>query len=92
MLASASQPLEDGSQPPPVDIDALYLQAADGEKKRRIYGLGSKSAFHPSSLQSTGNLYESSRVKKMVEYLLAEKQAEMVRKLADIDQTKQLLD
>ena len=39
-MSYASQPLDDGSQPPPVDIDTLYFEAAGGEKKRRVYGLG----------------------------------------------------
>ena len=42
MVASTSQSLEDDSEPPPVDIDALYFQAAGGKKKRCIYGLESK--------------------------------------------------
>ena len=38
MVAFASQSLEDDSELPLVDIDALYFQAASA-KKRRIYGL-----------------------------------------------------
>ena len=39
-MSYASQPLDDGSQPPPVDIDTLYFEVAVGEKRRRVYGLG----------------------------------------------------
>ena len=40
-MSSASQALDDGSQLPPVDIDTLYFEAAGGEKRKRVYGLGS---------------------------------------------------
>ena len=42
-MSSASQALDDGSQPPPVEIDTLYFEAAGGEKRRRVYGLGSRA-------------------------------------------------
>ena len=59
-MSSASQPLEDGSQPPQVDIDTLYFEAASGEKRRRVYGLGSRAAsIYPSSYQSTGSSHLS---------------------------------
>ena len=49
-MSFASQPLNDGSQHPPVDIDTLYFEAASGEKRRRVYGLGSRAAsIYPSS-------------------------------------------
>lgn len=86
LVASASQSLEDGSEPPPVDIDTLYFEAVGGEKKRRIYGLGSESAFHPSSLLSTGNSNEY-QVRQIVENLTA-KQAELDQKLAAVNETK----
>ena len=43
-MSNASQPLDDGSEPPTVDINALYFEAAGGEKRRRVYGLGSRAA------------------------------------------------
>ena len=43
-MSSASQPLDDGSQPSLVDIDTLYFEAAGGEKRRCVYGLGSRAA------------------------------------------------
>ena len=55
-MSSASQPLDDGSQPPPVDIDTLYFEVVGREKRRRVYGLGSRAAsIYPSSCQSTGS-------------------------------------
>ena len=69
-MSSASQPLDDGSQPPPVDIDTLYFEAADGEKRRHVYGLGSRAAsIYPSSCQSTGSSHSSAsaaRVREIV--------------------------
>ena len=54
-MSFASQPLDDGSQPLLVDIDTFYFEAIGGEKKRRVYGLGSRAAsIYPSSCQSTG--------------------------------------
>ena len=50
LLSSASQPLDDGSQPSPVDIDTFYFEATGGEKRRHVYGLGSRAAsIYPSS-------------------------------------------
>ena len=48
-MSSASQPLDDGSKPPPVDIDTLYFEVVGGEKRRRVYGLGSRAASIYSS-------------------------------------------
>ena len=49
-MSSASQSLDDGSQPPPVDINTLYFEAVGGKKRRRVYGLGSRAAsIYPSS-------------------------------------------
>ena len=62
-MSSASQPLDDGSQPPPVDIYTLYFEAAGGEKMRRVYGFGSRVAsIYPSSCQSIGSSHSSSSV------------------------------
>ncbi|XP_039135805.1 uncharacterized protein LOC120273240 [Dioscorea cayenensis subsp. rotundata] len=41
MVETASQTLSDGSQSSPLDMDAIYLEAFGGEKKKRVYGLGS---------------------------------------------------
>ena len=59
-MSFASQPLDDGSQPPLVDIDTLYFEAVGGEKRRRVYGLGSRAAsIYPSSCQSTRSSHSS---------------------------------
>ena len=80
-MSSASQPLDDGSQPPPVDIDTLYFEVVGGEKRRRVYGLGSRAAsIYPSSCQSTGSSHSSAsiaRVREIVQQELADKTAEM---------------
>ena len=48
MVASASQSEEDSTEPVEVNMSQLYLQAVGGEKKRRVYSLGSQaSAFYP---------------------------------------------
>ena len=69
-MSSASQPLNDGSQPTPVDIDTLYFEATGGEKRRRVYDLGSRAAsIYPSSCQSTGSSHSSTsaaRVREIV--------------------------
>ena len=41
------------SQPSPPNMDAIYLEASGGEKKRRVYGLGSQaSSLYPESYSS----------------------------------------
>ena len=63
LVSSASQPLNDGSQPPPVDKDTLYFEVAGGEKRRRVYGLSSRAAsIYPSPCQSTGSSHSSAFV------------------------------
>ena len=70
LVSSVSQLLDDGSQSPPVDINTLYLEAAGGDKRRRVYGLGSRAAsIYPSSCQSTGSSHSSAfaaRVREIV--------------------------
>ena len=54
MVASASQSEEDSTEPVEVNMSQLYLQAVGGEKKRRVYGLGSQaSAFYPETFRSS---------------------------------------
>ena len=88
LVSSASQPLDDGSQPPQVDIDTLYFEAVGGEKKRRVYGLGSRAAsIYLSSYQSTGSSHSSAsiaRVREIVQQELADKKAEMDRAMAEL--------
>ncbi|KAJ0969822.1 hypothetical protein J5N97_022699 [Dioscorea zingiberensis] len=46
----ASQTQEGGGEPPVVDKVALFYEAAGGEKKHRVYEIGSqKSVFYPQS-------------------------------------------
>ncbi|XP_039138726.1 uncharacterized protein LOC120276048 [Dioscorea cayenensis subsp. rotundata] len=53
MVETVSQPLSDGSQPSPPNMDAICLEASGGEKKRRVYGLGSQpSSLYPNSFCS----------------------------------------
>ena len=87
-MSSASQPLDDGSQPPSVDIDTLYFEAVSGEKRRRVYGLGSRAAsIYPSSCQSTGSSHSSAsaaRVREIVQQELADKKTKMDRAIAEL--------
>ncbi|KAJ9168405.1 hypothetical protein P3X46_019933 [Hevea brasiliensis] len=49
-IKQSSQPQEGCSDPPIVDEVALYYQVVGGEKKNRVYGIGSQaSIFYPSS-------------------------------------------
>lgn len=53
-IALASQPLPDGTLPPPVDANEIYLEVTGGPtKKHRVFGLGSMysgtPAAHPGS-------------------------------------------
>ena len=88
LVSSASQPLYDGSQPPLVDIDTLYFEAAGGEKRRRAYGLGSRAAFiyHSScqSIESSHSSASAARVREIVQQELADKKAEMDRAIAEL--------
>ena len=87
-MSSVSQPLDDGSQPPQVDIDTLYFEAAGGEKRRSVYGLGSRAAsIYPSFYQSTGSSHSSAsaaRVREIMQQELADKKAEMDRAVAEL--------
>ena len=80
--------LDDGSQPPPVDIDTLYFEAAGGEKRRHVYGLGSRAAsIYPSSCQSIGSSHSSTsaaRVREIVQQELTEKKAKMDIAIAEL--------
>ena len=51
-----SQPQEGSSTPQPVDESQLYYQAVGGEKKKRLYGIGSStSSYYPRSSSSTSS-------------------------------------
>jgi hypothetical protein len=41
-----SQPQEGSDEPQPVDEAEVYFQAAGGEKKKRVYGMGSSGASY----------------------------------------------
>ena len=88
LVSSASQPLDDGSQPLPVDIDTLYFEAVGGEKRRRVYGLGSRAAsIYPSSYQSTGSSHSSAsvaRFREIAQQELAEKKVDIDRAIAEL--------
>ena len=60
-------------------------------ERRDVYMVLNQSAFHPSSLQSTGNSHGSSQVRQMVEHLTA-KQVEIGKKIADVNETKAEID
>ena len=54
-MAAASQPAEEGGEPPQVDENQIFLQAAEGVQKQRVYGVSSSvSTYYASSLASTG--------------------------------------
>ena len=89
LVSNASQPLDDGSEPPPVDINALYFEAAGGEKRRRVYGLGSRAAsIYPDSCQSSRISYTSqasiARLREIVQQEFADQKAEMDRAIAEL--------
>ena len=53
-MAAASQPAEEGGQPPEVDENQIFLQAAEGVQKQRVYSVGSSvSTYYASSLPNT---------------------------------------
>ena len=83
---TASQPLDYGSEPPPVYIDALYFEAIGGEKMRRVYGLRSQAVFiYLASFQSSGISYPSqiassaAQAREIVQQKVADTKAEMER-------------
>ena len=85
-MSTASQTLDDGSDPPLVDIDALYLEAVGGEKMRRLYGFRSQAVFiYLTSFQSSGISYPSqtassaAQVRETVHQKVADTKAEMER-------------
>ena len=54
MVASASQMTDGSTEPVDVDVSKIYLQVVGGEKKRRVYGLGSlASTFYPENFSSS---------------------------------------
>ena len=85
---SRDEVLHDGSQPPPVDTDTLYFEAVSGEKRRHVYGLGSRAAsIYPFSCQSTRSSHSSAstaRVREIVQQELTDKKAEMDRAIAEL--------
>ncbi|XP_039121601.1 uncharacterized protein LOC120258302 [Dioscorea cayenensis subsp. rotundata] len=53
LMEQASQTQEGHGEPPIVDEAAVYYEAVGGEKKRRVYGVGSQgSVFYPQISQS----------------------------------------
>ena len=52
MVSTTSQSEEESTEP--VDMSQIYLQVVGGEKKRRVYGLGSQaSAYYPEKFSSS---------------------------------------
>lgn len=52
MVSTTSQSEEESMEP--VDMSQIYLQVVGGEKKRRVYGLGSQaSAYYPEKFSSS---------------------------------------
>ena len=85
-VSTASQPLDDGSESPTVDIDALYFEALGGEKMRHVYGLRSQAIFiYLASFQSSAISYPSqtassaAQVREIVQQKVADTKAEMER-------------
>ena len=96
LVFNASQPLDDGSEPPPVDINALYFEAAGGEKRRRVYGIGSQAAsIYPAYCQSSRTSYTSQAtasaawLKEIVQQEFADQKAEMDRAIAELTVEKE---
>ena len=53
-MTAASQPVEGSMDLQPIDYDPIYLETIRGQKKQRVYGIGSKgvdfcSSSHASS-------------------------------------------
>ena len=78
--------MDDGSEPPPFDIDALYFEAVGGEKMRRVYVLRSQAVFiYLASFQSSGISYPSqttasvAQVREIMQQKIADTKAEMER-------------
>lgn len=61
-IALASQPLPDGTQPPPVDVNEIYLEVTSGpSKKNRTFEIGSLyKASHVSSPAGLPHIYSTS--------------------------------
>ena len=56
----ATQPLDNGSEPPLIDIKTFYFKAVGGEKRRRVYSFGSPAAsVYPAFCQNSGTSYTS---------------------------------
>ena len=54
--ASISQTQEENSESMQVDISQLFLQVVGGQKKQRVYGLGSQAeAFYPDSFTGSAS-------------------------------------
>ncbi|XP_057803393.1 uncharacterized protein LOC131018696 [Salvia miltiorrhiza] len=55
LVASQSQPVDDDSDPPEIDMNKVYVQAVGGlDKKKRMFGVGGLAASYRSSEQSSG--------------------------------------
>jgi hypothetical protein len=73
-----SQPLEGSSEPQPVDETDLYFQAVGGEKKKRVYRMGSSGSSYygggsgcasSSSQNNIRNVQLEHRVEQLQEQL-----------------------
>ena len=54
--ASISQTQEENSESMQVDMSQLFLQVVGGQKKQRVYGLGSQAeAFYPDSFTGSAS-------------------------------------
>ena len=75
MRQQLSQPQEGSSEPQPVDELALYLQAAGGVQKKRVFGLGSSCSSYyggGASSSSSQNNPRNDELEQRVENLQEE--------------------
>ena len=92
MISFASQSEEESTEP--VDMSQIYLEVVGGEKKRRVYGLGSQaSAYYPenfSSSSTTSRFHFTSdeQFAKRVDEVVGQKVQELQQKINEELQQK----
>ncbi|XP_039116580.1 uncharacterized protein LOC120252326 [Dioscorea cayenensis subsp. rotundata] len=92
MVETASQKLPDGSQPSPLDMDAMYFEASGGEKKKRVYGLGSHaSSMYQESLCSGATSAPPPPSASTVPPEIVSEMEGMKKKMTDLEEQNQSL-
>ena len=92
MISSASQSEEESTEP--VDMSQIYLEVVGGEKKRRVYGLGSQaSAYYPENFSSSSttsrfHFPSDEQFAKRVDEVVGQKVQELQQKMNEELQQK----